>query len=288
MLSLNGNNGRKSQEYRLKSFTLYNAGLYDFSKLRQLAWKDWRFFALQLFGCRDEPHTIGGLKLDGKLKGASVLVFNHLEHPGRRIDEETIESIHTAVGNKVGSKFFIIAPRNVFDFQQDYIPMGDVRYFALRIPYSIVHELHSGFTALRQPADERDINDTVDSVGFDFIQPPTVEWSVDIGVRNGQLLREAFLEITEFRSKVRLRGEDTHGGLETFSMLLLDFNYNGDVFNLDAVFYNHQLEEQGWRAWFSYESLGEQVMAVFMDIHGNESQVVIPRTQFDLQQQLGQ
>jgi len=165
--------------------------------------------------------------------------------------------------------------------------MGNVRYFALRIPYSIVQELHSGFTALRQPADERNVNDTVDSVGFDFIQPPKVEWHVGMDARKGQLIKEAFLQITEFRSKVRLRGEDTHGGLETFSMLMLDFAYSGDVFTLDAVFYNHQLNEQGWRAWFPAERLGGQVMAVFMDIHGNESQVVIPRTQFELQHQLG-
>lgn len=287
MLNLRKEIGNKGKPLQPNPFTLYNAGLYDFSKLRQLPWNAWRFFALQLFGCRDEQHAVGGLKLDGKLKGASVLVFNHLEHPGRRIDEQTIESIHAAVGDKVGSKFFIIAPRNVFDFQQDYIEMGDVRYFALRIPYSIVQELHSGFTALRQPADERNINDTVDSVGFDFIQPPSVKWQVGIEARKGQLLKEAFLQITDFRSKVRLRGEDTHGGLETFSMLMLDFNYNGDVFNLDTVLYNHQLEQQGWRAWFSCEGLGEHLMAVFMDIHGNESQVAIPRTQFDLEQQLG-
>lgn len=61
-----------------KPFMLYNAGLYDFSKLKELPWDSWRFFALQLFQCRDEPHTVGGIKLDGYLKGASVLVFNHI------------------------------------------------------------------------------------------------------------------------------------------------------------------------------------------------------------------
>lgn len=108
-------------------------GLYDFSTLKKLAWTDWRFFALQLFGCKDEPHTIGGLVLDGKLKGAGVLVFNHHENPGKRIDEESIQTIHSAVGKKIGRKFFIIAPRGVFDFQQDYVDLEGVRYYALRI-----------------------------------------------------------------------------------------------------------------------------------------------------------
>jgi site-specific DNA-methyltransferase (adenine-specific)/adenine-specific DNA-methyltransferase len=47
---------------------------------------------------------------------------------------------------------FIIAPALVFDFQQDYLTLDGVRYFALRIPYSIIHELHQReFAALKQP-----------------------------------------------------------------------------------------------------------------------------------------
>ncbi len=279
MLNLQSEIGNKG-----KPFTLYNAGLYDFSTLRQLPWADWRFFALQLFGCKDEPHTIGGLRLDGKLKGASVLVFNHHENPGKRIDEDTVQDIHAAVGKKIGRKFFIIAPRGVFDFQQDYIDLDSVRYYALRIPYSVINELHHReFTALQQPNDETAVNDIVDAWGFDFIRPPKVDWSVGVKKRKGQLLEEAFLKVKKFQSYARLRGEDTHGGLETFSMLMFDFDYGGDVFDLDAVFYAHQLEGANWEAWFSAENVGEKVMAVFIDIHGNEAREVIPRVQFGLQ-----
>ncbi|MBT9132627.1 MAG: hypothetical protein DDT32_01442 [Syntrophomonadaceae bacterium] len=255
--------------------------MYDFSTLKQLPWADWRFFALQLFGCRDEPHTIGGLKLDGKLKGASVLVFNHLEHPGQRIDEDTVQDIHMAVGKRIGGKFFIIAPRGIFDFQQDYIDFDGVRYYALRIPYSIINELHHRqFTALQQPSDETSVNETVDAVGFDFIQPPQVEWSVTVKKRQGQELNEACLKIRRFETRARLRGKDTQGGLETFSMLMIDYDYNGEVFDFDNVFYAHQLQDHDWEAWFPVENLGEKIMAVFIDIYGNEAQVVIPHEQF--------
>jgi DNA modification methylase len=73
MLNLRSAIGNKGKPLKAQPFTLQNAGLYDFSALKTLPWADWRFFALQLFGCKDEPHTIGGLKLDGTLKGASVL-----------------------------------------------------------------------------------------------------------------------------------------------------------------------------------------------------------------------
>lgn len=281
MLNLRAEIGNKGKPLAARPFTLYNAGLYDFSTLRQLSWADWRFFALQLFGCRDEPHTVGGLKLDGKLRGASVMVFNYQERPGQRIDEDTIRIIHAAVGDKIGERFFIIAPRGVFDFQQDYIDLEGVRYYALRIPYSVITELHHrDFTALRQPNDESAVNDTVDAVGFDFIQPPDVTWTAGVGRRQGQILNEAYLKIEGFESHARIRGQDKLGGPETFSMLMLDFDYDGEVFDLDAAFYAAQLQADEWRAWFPAEGIGAQVMAVFTDIYGNEAREVIPREKF--------
>jgi site-specific DNA-methyltransferase (adenine-specific)/adenine-specific DNA-methyltransferase len=283
MLNLKSDIGNKGKPIQPKPFTLYNAGLYDFTTLRQLPRQDWRFFALQLFGCKDEPHTIGGLKLDGKLKGTSVLVFDHHAHPGRRIDEDTVRDIHAAVGKKIGRKFFIIAPRGAFDFQQDYIDLDGVRYYALRIPYSVINELHHReFTALKQPNDETAVNDTVDAVGFDFIQPPRVEWAVSVRRHKGQFMDEVCLKVKSFETHARLRGKDTRGGLETFSMLMLDYDYNGEVFDMDAVFYAHQLEADDWQARFPVEGLGEHIMVVFIDIYGNEARELIPRVKFGL------
>ena len=283
LLNLKAKIGNKGKPLQPKPFTLYNAGLYDFATLRQLPWADWRFFALELFECKDQPHTVGGLKLDGKRKGASVLVFNHLEHPGQRIDEETLHDIHLAVGDKIGRRFFIIAPRATFDFQQDYIDFDGVRYYALRIPYSFIDELHRReFTALQQANDEKSVNDIVDAWGFDFIRPPQVEWSVGVEKRNGESVEEVYLKVRKFESRAYLRGKDTRGGLETFSMLMLDLDYNGDVFDFDTVFYAQQLQDNDWQGCFPVKSLGDNVMVVFVDIYGNEAREIIPRDQFGL------
>jgi site-specific DNA-methyltransferase (adenine-specific)/adenine-specific DNA-methyltransferase len=103
MLNLRKEIGNKGVILKPKAFSLYNAGLYDFSMLKELPWDAWRFFALQLFQCRDEAHKIGGIQLDGYLKGSSVMVFNHQKQPGVRIDEETVQSLHEALGSKVGT-----------------------------------------------------------------------------------------------------------------------------------------------------------------------------------------
>lgn len=154
----------------------------------------------------------------------------------------------------------------------------------MRIPYSIINELHHReFTALKQPSDERAVNETVDAVGFDFIQPPKVEWTAGTKKREGGLLREASLKIRKFESLARLRSEDVFGGLETLSVLMLDYDFDGEVFNLDAVFYNTELEANKWEARFPHEGIGEKLMAVFIDIHGNEARHVIPRAEFGLE-----
>lgn len=279
MLDIMMGKNKKSKTKVVKPFTLYNAGLYDFSRLRKLPWSEWRFFALQLFGCKDERHTIGGLELDGKYKGHSVLVFNHLEHPNAKIDEDTIRSIHSAIGNKIGTRFFIIAPRGTFDFQQDFLDIENVRYYTMRIPYSFINELHSRqFKALNQPNDEKSVNETVDAVGFDFIRVPKVEWT--LGMRRQGLLEEIFVRIQDFESYARVRGGDTRGGVATLSMVLIDSNYNGDVFNLTTVFYAHQLEESEWEIRFEPNTIGEQIMVVFLDVYGNELRVVLQKQEF--------
>jgi site-specific DNA-methyltransferase (adenine-specific)/adenine-specific DNA-methyltransferase len=282
LLSLRDQKDHLETPTKLRPFTLYNAGLYDFSKLRELRWEDWRFFALQLFQCRDEPHKIGGIQLDGYLKGASVLVFNHQKQPGVRIDEETVRSLHQALGTKVGSRMFVIAPALVFDFQQDYIDIDRVRYYALRIPYSIIHELHHrDFTALKQPSDELAVNDTVEAVGFDFIRTPELQYVCGSGRRKGQLLVEAFIRIKTFKSEAVVREPiRKKGNRETLSMVMLDYDYDGDVFGLDDVFYADEVEKAEWELRFPADGLGKEIMAVFVDIYGNEARELIPATRF--------
>jgi site-specific DNA-methyltransferase (adenine-specific)/adenine-specific DNA-methyltransferase len=277
MLNLRAKIGNKGPAVKLKAFTLYNAGLYDFSQLRSLPWESWRFFALQLFQCRDEPHKMGGIQLDGYLKGSSVLVFNHQAQRGARIDEETVRSLHEALGSRVGRRLFMIAPSLTFDFQQDYLDLDNVRYYALRIPYSIIHELHQReFTALKQPADEMAVNDTVEAVGFDFIRTPELEYDCGVAKRKGELLSEAFIRIKTFQSEAVVRDPvRKKGNRETLSMVMLDFDYDGAVFDQDAVFFADAIESADWEVRFPVELVGRQVMAVFVDMYGNEAREVI-------------
>jgi site-specific DNA-methyltransferase (adenine-specific)/adenine-specific DNA-methyltransferase len=286
MLNLRKEIGNKGAKLEPKPFTLYNAGLYDFSKLKELTWQDWRFFALQLFQCRDERHRINGVDFDGYRQGASVMVFNHMEakHKDARITEDTLQEIHQAVGSRVGPKVFIIAPALTFDFQQDFIDFDKVRYYALRIPYSIIHELHRReFTALKQPSDELAVNDTVEAVGFDFIRTPELKYKTGMEKSKGESVAYGFIKIETFKSEAVVREPyRKKGNLETLSAVMLDFNYdeNSRVFDLDEVHYADAIEKDGWKVRFRTDQLGKKMMVVFLDIYGNEARVLIDAVAF--------
>ncbi len=268
MLTLRKNIGNTGDKLEPKPFTLYNAGLYDFENLRNLPWEDWRFFALQLFECKDEPHKINGFRMDGKRQGSSVHVFNHFKKG--QISPQTIADLNASIGKAVGDRCFIIAPRGAFLFQEDYIEMDDVRYYALRIPYSFINELHRReFSALVQPNDEMAINETVEAVGFDFIQPPVVELELSVKTQT------VSVKIKKFESKARLRGKDKISKHDALSMVMVDYNYNGKVFALDKAFYASTIKDNKWKIELPTKEIKGDAMLVFLDIYGNESRIVI-------------
>lgn len=275
MLSLHSKIGNSGKSLKARPFTLYNAGLYDFDTLKQLPWDDWRFFALQLFECKDEPHKIHGFQMDGKRQGSSVYVFNHFDKG--TVSRETIADLHASIGKVVGDRCFIIAPRGAFLFQEDYIEMDGVRYYALRIPYSYINELHRReFSALSQPNDEMAINETVEAVGFDFIQPPLVE--LDLVVKR----ESVSIKIRKFESRARLRGEEKISKHDALSMVMVDFDYKDNVFDLDRAFYASTIKEKKWKIEFSTKEIDGDVMLVFLDIYGNESRMVIEKNRLAL------
>ncbi len=143
----------------------------------------------------------------------------------------------------------------MFDFQQDYLTLDRVRYYALRIPYSIIHELHQReFAALKQPADELAVNDTVDAVGFDFVRRPELEYEAGANKRKGELIEEGFIKIKTFKSEAVVREPmRKKGNRETLSMVMLDYDFDSetDVFSFDAVFYAEAIEKADWEVRLS-------------------------------------
>lgn len=284
LLNLRAEIGNKGKKLNAKPFVLQNAGLYDFSTLKDLPWEDWRFFSLQLFECRDKPHRIGNLNLDGYKETASVLVYNWRTNPDELISEETISDIHAIIGKKIGKKFYIIAPMMTFEFFQDYIEKDGTRYYALRIPYNIIKELHSrDFKSVLQAREECNVNDIQEAYGFSFMISPEVEWEASARKEKGELFKRAILKTVKFKSRAWIKGEPQGGNKETLTMLMVDLDFNGKIFDLDLVFYGEELEANRWEASLPADAIGDTIMAVWIDHHGNESKAIIPRERFGIE-----
>jgi len=268
-------------------FTLYNAGLYDYQKVKELSWEEYRNFALRLFQCRDEKHTIAKIELDGYLGSSDVVVFNYQKHKDVVLDRGFIDDLHSALGDRISDKFFIISPAANVKFLEDYIEKNKIKYYILRIPYSIINELHQkDFQAIRQPVDEMDVNDTVEAVGFDFIQIPNVEceYFIEKTKKKGLFAKEkeCVIKIKKFESQIISKKPLEFKNRETLSMIMLDYDYDGKVFDIDDVFYAESLQNESFEVRFDKDKIKDEMMIIYVDIFGNEKREMKKLTDFKI------
>lgn len=292
--------GAKGSPLRARPWTLYNAGLYDFQRMMKLPWNDYRRFALQLFGITDAPHKLGGIDIDGKRGTSECLIFN-FQRPGFEevmLDYDYVKSLANQLGKKAGREFFIVAPVSRVAFFEDYVEHGSTRFYILRIPYSIIDELHrrgqtgEGYNEFRQvvqPGSVADVNTTMNAVGFDFIQVPSVSCKYRVAQASGSLYPAVEVTIEEFRSEILLRKAVQYENRETLSMVMVDCDYgNGatpegpDPFQVDHVHYAEDLSKRRWKFVIPSEQLGRRIMLNYIDVFGNEFREIKTREDLGL------
>lgn len=264
---------RLLQINNIRPFMLYSGGLYDAEKLNKFDNENWKLFALQLWNCQVVKNTIRGLEFDGEKDNCLVKVYSpqELKKDNMKISYETISEIDVILGGNVGNEIFIIAPQGQFTFAEDEVEIKDRIYHILRVPYSMLAKFTENFTPPKQPRDSDSVNEIVDSVGFDFVQPPYVDFKTTKNT----------LQIKNFRSNSRLKGEQK----TELAMILIDYDYNGEVFNIDEVFYNKDLYETNIKTKkkqlkksIKIKTIDKKAMFIFVDNAGNEKRVVIDGT----------
>ncbi|WP_408033674.1 DNA methyltransferase [Streptococcus uberis] len=247
-----------------KTFAVYDSGLYSNDKLNSFDSTQWKFFAMALYDVQPYEQIIRGFTFDGLKDGSLVKVYSHkeLDNMGAKISEDTLEEIYLRLGNSAPDEIIIIAPKGKFTFAVDeYDNDGEWNtvFNILRVPYSMYQKFTENFTGTLQAVDSESVNAVIDAYGFDFMRKPKVGFKIN----------ENRLIIESFESFSRLKGQENISDFDAFSMLLIDFNYNGKDFKMDKVFYhndfdeNHSLEIPELR-------IDQQVMYIFIDKYGNE------------------
>ena len=298
----------KEKPLTAKAFTLFNVGIYDNQAILNLNWQAYREFVMKLFEVREERHTINGFPVDGYIGVDSAYIWDYPNCKNETLDVGYAESLHRVLGGKAGDRFYLIAPVISFAFLMDEIRFGDTKYVFLKVPISILARLidNKSLGAFPQPCAETDVNEVIDAVGFDFISPPKVETqALRLAPVKSDLLtqnrRDFVVRIKEFRSDTLASSPEDFENFETLSMVLIDFSFNGKVFDLDAVYWaenlvNAELKRKDVTATAKYaelvkdcdyldvripeEKATDNMMIIFVDKYGNEKKQILKRKDF--------
>ncbi|MGD0816689.1 MAG: hypothetical protein ABSA83_24120 [Verrucomicrobiota bacterium] len=253
----------------------------------------YRPFVLKLFGVREHLHERYGFKLDGYLGTHSTLVWNYPDFKKLTLDHGYVDDLHKTLRGKSGERFYVIAPVVAMDFAEDEVTRDGSTYVFLKVPLSVLLRLIANKqpAALKQPTKEEDVNEVIDAVGFDFISQPQVEWKARKETGKEGLFTESeyVLQISKFRAQTLATDPEDFRNFETFSMAMVDLNYNGDVFRLSRVFWGEeainaaggledaeQLELRIPEPDFS----GKKMMVILCDRYGNEKSLVLEKGDF--------
>jgi len=277
LVALTEGTGKQRALTTTQPFEVCTAGLYDNELLEQLPFDKYERFCLDLFGCRPDPHRLADVAMVGSRKGGPVHLF-----PFNEVDlvmgREYIESLHQRLESKVSGPVYVIAPDSTCDpgLFEDMIRIGDNTYFILRIPYSVIEALHGrDFELLPQPSSLDEVNDALDSFGFDFVQPPEVEVSYR---RNKDQLKATIKSFQRGGLDPAEFGKLDDAGRGDLAMVMIDSDHDGKVFRLTDHRFGDELSEDGWSFEIPIAGPGKSAAIIYLDTHGNERREIQPLT----------
>jgi site-specific DNA-methyltransferase (adenine-specific)/adenine-specific DNA-methyltransferase len=266
-----------------------NTGHYDLAKIFELKQQEYSDFVMNLFEVEAKKKTVSGIQIDGEKKdGYNTIVWQYWKFKESLVDEDYLFDLHSHIGTKAGRRIYIIAPASYVDFISDYYEIDKVRYYFLKVPYHIIRELHKvQFKKFRQPQSKSNVNDLEDAIGFHFMRQPEVK--SELKEKGG----EYHITIKKFLSD--FSEEETERDLENFeslSMVLIDRDFDGEIFDMDAYYFaedllpkknrkkNEEVDEDIKKELKQVNQIvlpplfkkecGKRVMIIYVDIYGNE------------------
>jgi DNA modification methylase len=261
-----------------KPFCVVSVGAFDFSKIIELRKNKEAYisFVLSLFGIteRDETDRFKLPNICGIKEGNPVEVFpiwkdEYLKDI--RIDKDYLKSIITASRDKLKGDYYIIAPETcdlVGDTDLDNGSGGKVHFKILTFPYKVLEEVSRQYQLSEQPSSSGDINNLISSTKFYFNE------NVNISITK---CKEG-LKIESFETNITDADGNSFEGLEGLSMVLIDKDYDGEVFTMEEAVYlkdiETDLEEEGYGV-IEVKELSDKVGIIAIDKHGNESKLIV-------------
>ena len=290
-------NNKNGHGIDAKPFSVLSAGLYDLGKVFSLSEEKYKPFVKKLFDIEDVvKKQINGVSIDGLKRGFYVKIYPYWNEEMRNADVDIsyLEELHRNIGDRIKSRFYIVAPANSVAFVNDYYEIDGVRYFFLKIPYQVIRELHNqNFKKIKQPQSKVQVNALDEAVGFHFIRQPQVESKLEKKGKNFSVVIEKFMSDYNFDES----GKELTN-FESLSMVLIDDDYNGNFIMKEYYFAKDLIDQTKKRKEVEDTSdeirsilkstaniqipiktaKNKKLMIVYIDIYGNEFKEV-----FDLE-----
>lgn len=253
-----------------KAFAVASVGAYDFSRIMNLRENKCAYisFVLALFGIpKENKDYVAKYKLDhiyAERDGDPVEIFPVWDDQflyNVRIDQEYLKDIITQSRGRLKGNFYIAVPESCTQVSDIKLPNGsggEVHFRFLKFPYSILEQASRNFAIEEQPDTVANINNLVSSVGFYFNDEVTLKVA-----KTGKGLK-----VTEFSTPILNRDGGAYEGLSGLSLLLVDIDYNGEVFDMEHAIYAKDIPEGGEIALAGVTAI---TAVIAIDKHGNES-----------------
>jgi hypothetical protein len=135
---------------------------------------------------------------------------------------------------------------------------NEVHFKMLKFPYKILEDVSRNFQIQPQPSSQENVNNLINSTGFYFNDD--VEIDV-VKTRQG-------LKIIRFETKIIDKDGVRLKGIDGLAMLLVDVDYDGNIFNMDRTVFAKDISDGGV---IKMTGLTESIAVIAIDKHGNES-----------------
>jgi DNA modification methylase len=268
-----GPDAKKNEKFVLppKPFAIVSAGAYDFSKIIDLRKNKETYinFVLGLFGIiSDDKDYTAKYKLNNiyaEKENNPVEVFpiwddDYLKNI--KIDEEYLREIVNAAGSRLKGDYYIITPEICTVVGNTTLKNSineDVNFILLKFPYKLLEDFSRQMQIEEQPDSQENINKLISSSAFYFNEEVQIKLT----------RTEKGFQVNEFQANILDKNNNRFKGLGGLSMLLIDKNYDGKVFNLDTAVYKKDIAEDGI---IEINGLNQHSSVIAIDKHGNESE----------------
>lgn len=255
-------------------FLIASVGSFDFKRIVYLRQHKEAYinFILTLFNIQERSTeelakyklpNIYGLKDGDPVEIYPIWEDDYLKNI--KIDKEYLKGLAEAEGGKLKGNYYIIAPEicdRVGDWDYRTSQGNTVSFKILSYPYKILEEISRSQQLSEQPGSSSEINKLISSTRFYFNQEVTckLKW------------HPQGLQIADLETAITDKAGNEIKGLDALAMVLIDKNYDGKMFTMEAAVYRKDIKDDGI---INVDKLTDKVAVIVIDRHGNESKIII-------------